>query len=85
MESLVYGSITEQETSADVQNGGQVQISIWCKNRMLDLQRSLQLWFQGMSLLRYLQPRPTPTQTEIGECFSECWRYQGAGQMEGEQ
>jgi len=90
MELLVYyyGSITEQETSAVVRNGWQVQNNIWCKNSTLDLQRSLQLWFQGMSLLHYLQPRlslRTPAQTVIGKCFSKCWSNQGAGQMEGEQ
>jgi len=45
---LVYGSIMEQETSAVVWNGWQVQNNIWCKSRMLDLQRSLQQRFQGM-------------------------------------
>jgi len=42
------------------------------KSRMLDLERSLQLQFQGTSpLLCYLLPRlslPTPAQTDVGDC-----------------
>lgn len=45
----------------------------------LDLERSLQLQFQGMSLLLcYLQPRlslPIPAQTEIVECATASVNY----------
>jgi len=41
MESLVYGSITEQETSAVAKWLADVKTKFDVKNRMLDLERSL--------------------------------------------
>ena len=39
--SMIICVFVEQETSAVVWNGWQVQNNIWCKSRTLDLQRSL--------------------------------------------